>query len=214
MYPFIDEILADIDWRVSELASIKSIPIKYSLRPEHKEIHTKYSIPAIYAIWEGYIKTCFTIYSNHLNSLSIKRDEVAVALLTHIIDSECNFSNPRANFDTKQKLVSKIDQLLVDDIKITPHIPTESNINLKVLNKILERFCLSKISSQYELGLNKLLRYRNTIAHGENSILVNMAIVSEFVALIENLMLDIAVLIDEGEKNQSYKKIILIPPTP
>lgn len=206
MVTFVDEILADIDWRISELATIKSIPIKYSFRPDHKEVHIKYSIPAIYAIWEGFVKNCFTIYSNHLNTLGIKRTEISTALLTHQIDSECDFNNPRLNFDTKQKLVEQIDSLLTETIVIKPSVPTESNVNLKVLNKILERFCISKIDDSYDRGLNKLLLFRNKIAHGENSITVNMTHVTEFVSLIENLMLDITINIESCERTKSYKK--------
>lgn len=205
MSSFIDEILADIDWRISELAQIKSIPIKYNFRPDHKDIHIKYAIPAIYAIWEGFVKNCFTIYSNHLNSLTIKRTEISTSLLTHRIDSECDLNNPRQNFESKQKLVEIINSLLVDIITIKPSVPTESNVNLKVLNKILERFCVSKFDETYEKGLNKLLRFRNTIAHGENSISVNMPHVIEFIALIENLMLDIVINIETSEKDESYK---------
>ncbi|MBN1182357.1 MAG: hypothetical protein JXB49_08735 [Bacteroidales bacterium] len=206
MVTFVDEILADIDWRISELATIKSIPIKYSFRPDHKEVHIKYSIPAIYAIWEGFVKNCFTIYSNHLNTLGIKRTEISTALLTHQIDSECDFNNPRVNFDTKQKLVEQIDNLLTETIAIKPSVPTESNVNLKVLNKILERFCISKINDSYDRGLNKLLLFRNKIAHGENSITVNMTHVTEFVSLIENLMLDITINIESCERTKTYKK--------
>ncbi len=206
MVTFVDEILADIDWRISELATIKSLPIKYSFRPDHKEVHIKYSIPAIYAIWEGFVKNCFTIYSNHLNTLGIKRTEISTALLTHQIDSECDFNNPRVNFDTKQKLVEQIDNLLTETIVIKPSVPTESNVNLKVLNKILERFCISKINDSYDRGLNKLLLFRNKIAHGENSITVNMTHVTEFVSLIENLMLDITINIESCERTKTYKK--------
>ena len=206
MVTFVDEILADIDWRISELATIKSLPIKYSFRPDHKEVHIKYSIPAIYAIWEGFVKNCFTIYSNHLNTLGIKRTEISTALLTHQIDSECDFNNPRVNFDTKQKLVEQIDNLLTETIVIKPSVPTESNVNLKVLNKILERFCISKIDDSYDRGLNKLLLFRNKIAHGENSITVNMTHVTEFVSLIENLMLDITINIESCERTKTYKK--------
>lgn len=206
MSTYLDEILADIEWRVSELAMIKSIPIKYSFRSDHKELHIKYSIPAIYAIWEGFIKSCFTIYSNHLNSLSLKRTEIATALLTHRIDSECDFNNPRQNFESKKRLVELIDNLLGDIIIIKPNVPTESNVNLKVLNKILERFCILKIEETYENGLNKLLLFRNTIAHGENSILVGMNHVTEFITLVENLMLDITINIESCEKNKSYRK--------
>lgn len=206
MATFIDEILADIDWRVSELATLKSIPIKYSFRPEHKDLQVKYTIPAIYAIWEGFVKNCFIIYSNHLNSLLIKRDEIAIALLTHQIDSECDLSNPRLNFESKQRIVNLIDTLLTDIITIKPNVPTESNVNFKVLNKILERFCIEKVDNSYETKLNKLLLFRNKIAHGENSITVNMTHVTEFISTIENLMLDITVSIEMNEKTETYKK--------
>lgn len=206
MPTFIDEIVSDIDWRISELAAIKSIPIKYSFRPDHKDIHIKYSIPAIYAIWEGFVKNCFVIYSNHLNTLSIKRDEISIQLLTHQLDSECDFNSPRVNFDSKQRMVSVIDSLLADIITIKPNVPTESNVNFKVLNKILERFCVDKIDDKYESGLNKLLRIRNTIAHGENSITVNMTHITEFTTLIENLMLDITINIDRNERVGTYRK--------
>lgn len=206
MVTFVDEILADIDWRISELATLKSIPIRYGFSPEHKELQIKYSIPAIYAIWEGFVKNCFTIYSNHLNTLAISRSEIAIPLLTHQLDSECDFNNPRFHFDSKQRMVILIDKLLSEVITIRPSVPTESNVNFKVLNKVLERFCIDKIPDSYERKLDKLLRFRNMIAHGENSILVNMTHVTEFITTVENLMLDIIINIEQNEKNGTYRK--------
>lgn len=206
MTTFIDEILSDIDWRVSELATLKSIPIRYAFRPEHKELQIKYTIPAIYAIWEGFVKSCFSIYSNHLNSLSIGRSEIAISLLTHQLDSECDFNNPRINFDSKQRMVILIDSILTDVVNIKPSVPTESNVNFKVLNKILERFCIDKAPIHYENKLNKLLLFRNKIAHGENSISVNLSIVTEFISTVENLMLDVAINVEQSERSKTYKK--------
>ena len=203
---FIQEILADINWRVSELATIKSLPIKYSFRPDHKELQIKYSIPAIYAIWEGFVKNTFTIYSIHLNSLNIRRVEIAHPLLTHQLDLECDFNSPRAAFDSKKRLVNLINNILDETITIKPGIPTESNVNFKVLNKILERFCISPIEDSYERGLNRLLRFRNMIAHGENALQVNMSDMTEFVDLIENLMLDLIINIETCEKNKTFEK--------
>lgn len=206
MVTFIDEILADIDWRVSQLATLKSIPIRYSFSPEHKELQIKYTIPAIYAIWEGFVKSSFIIYTIHLNTLSIGRAEIAIPLLTHQLDSECDFNSPRINFDSKQRMVSLLDSLLTDIVTIKPSVPTESNVNFKVLNKILERFCIDKVSDVYEAKLNKLLLFRNKIAHGENSITVNLTHVTEFVATVENLMLDIAINIEQNERVGTYKR--------
>jgi hypothetical protein len=203
---FVEEILADIEWRTSELATLKSIPIRYSFSPDHKDLHIKYSIPAIYSIWEGFVKNCFTIYSNHLNTLSLTRSEISYALLTHQIDSECDFKNPRVHFDTKKKLVESLDELFKDTITIKPTVPTESNVNLKVLNRILERFCIPEIDSNYVSDLNKLLLFRNKIAHGENSIVVNMTHVTEFISLVENLMLDVVIGVESCERNETFKK--------
>jgi hypothetical protein len=206
MTTFIDEILADIDWRVSQLATLKSIPIRYSFSPEHKELQIKYTIPAIYAIWEGFVKSCFIIYSNHLNTLSIGRSEIAMPLLTHHLDSECDFNNPRINFDSKQKMVTLLDSLLSDIVTIKPSVPTESNVNFKVLDKILERFCIDKVSADYDRQLNKLLLFRNKIAHGENSISVNLTHVNEFISTVENLMLDIVINVEQNAKVGTYKR--------
>lgn len=207
MATFIDEILADIDWRVSQFATLKSIPIRYNFSQEHKELQIKYTIPAIYAIWEGFVKSIFIIYSNHLNTLSILRSEIAMPLLTHHLDSKCDFNNPRMHFDSKQKLVSLVDSLLTDIVIINPSVPTESNVNFKVLNKILERFCIDKVSDEYGAKLNKLLLFRNKIAHGDNAISVNLTDVTEFISTVENLMLDIAINVEQNEKVGTYKKI-------
>lgn len=206
MSTFIDEIIADIDWRIAELTSIKVIPVKYNFKAEHKNIHIKYCVPAIYAIWEGFVKNSFIVYSNHLNTLSIKREEISISLLTHQLDSACDFNSPRLNFDSKQKMVDILNELLDDIIVIKPNVPTESNVNFKVLNKILDRFCIPNVDSKFEKGLSKLLRFRNMIAHGENSVLVDMNHVTEFISLIENLMLDIVINIDSSEKLKSYNK--------
>ncbi|MFI0431297.1 MAE_28990/MAE_18760 family HEPN-like nuclease [Mariniflexile sp. HMF6888] len=206
MKTFVQEILADIEWRTSELATLKSIPIRYSFSPDHKDLHIKYSIPAIYSIWEGFVKNCFAIYSNHLNTLSLNRSEISYALLTHQLDSECDFNNPRVHFDKKMKLVQSLDELFQDIINIKPAVPTESNVNLKVLNRILERYCITEVDGKYNSGLNKLLLFRNKIAHGENSIIVNMTHVTEFISLVENMMLDVVIGVEICEKNETFKK--------
>lgn len=65
---FIDEINSDIQWRMSELASLKSIPLRYNLLPHHKEMLIKYTIPSIYALWEGFVKNSFELYIMRISS--------------------------------------------------------------------------------------------------------------------------------------------------
>lgn len=208
MSTFIEEIIDDIDWRVSELTSLKAIPIQYSFNPIHRQQHTKFAIPAVYSIWEGFVKTSLSIYINHLSRLNIQRTDISINLLTHYIDTFCNLNNPRTSFESKRKVVENLDKLFIETINITPDIPTESNVNYKVLTSLLNRFCVACVDTKYEKGLNRLLLFRNKIAHGENAIRVEEKDLTEFIKLVEDLMIDIVINIQDAESKKTYKKIL------
>lgn len=209
MANFIDEILNDIDWRIAELATIKSMPFKYNFNENHKKVHTKYAVPAVYAIWEGFVKSSFILYLNHLSKLNINRTEISLNLLTHYIDSFCKLHNPRQNFDSKKRIVQDLDILFVDTITLVPEVPTESNVNFKVLTNLLNRFCIDTIDNKYEKGLDRLLFFRNKIAHGENALKVEIMDINNFIKLVEDLMLDIVINIQSCERKKTYLKSIV-----
>ena len=203
---FVQEILSDIDWRVAELATLKSIPTIYSFTSDHKELHYKYIVPAVYSLWEGFVKNTFHIYTRHLNTKSIRRNDIADELLTHHLDTICDFNNSRVSFGTKKRMVLDIDNNLTDVISLTPSVPTKSNVNFKILNRIFERFCINPIDSNYESGLNKLLLFRNKVAHGENAVVVDIALITELIKLVEDLMLDLIINLESCEKSKTYLK--------
>jgi hypothetical protein len=207
MPTFIEEILDDIDWRVAELATIKSIPFKYGFNENHRTVHIKYSVPAIYSIWEGFVKAAFISYLTHLSKLKIKRNDISLNLLTHYIDCCCKLHNPRQNFDTKRKVVQELDILFVDTIELIPEVPTESNVNFKVLKGLLTRFCIDVVDGKYEKGLDRLLFFRNKIAHGENALRVEIKDVNDFIKLVEDLMLDVVINIQSCESKRTYLKV-------
>jgi hypothetical protein len=202
---FVTEILADIDWRIDELITIKTIPIRYNFSDDHKKVHYKYSVPAIYSLWEGFVKTTFETYTRHLNSKSIKRIEIAPELLTHVLDSACDFNTPRYSGNSKIRLTKLINNQLKDTITIPATIPTESNVNFKVLNKILGRYCITPINTSYERGMNKLLLFRNKVSHGDNAIRVDITNITEFIKLVEDLMLDVIISIEISCRTETYK---------
>lgn len=185
------DIEQDIDWRVSELRKIKTIPIMYNLSDTDKKVIYFYSIPGIYAIWEGYLKNSFKLFSEFLNSKRLDCNEIHINLLTHAIENQCNLGDERRNFDKKISLINKIRYFYNGYVEFTSAIPTESNADFKVTNKILERFNIPAIENTHKTPLNNLVNFRNKIAHGENSIVVEKEKVEEFVSLVENLMYEI-----------------------
>ncbi|AXT56438.1 hypothetical protein D1815_11945 [Aquimarina sp. AD1] len=206
MYLLLGEIQSDISWRISEISNIKTIPLRYNLLDQHKKTLTLYSVPSLYALWEGFIKNCCQLLTTYLNNLKIESSLAHINVLTHAIENEYHLGNERKHFDKKIKLVESTLKTYNSILVIQQGIPTESNINYKVTNKILERFNINFLNKKYERPLDRLLLFRNKIAHGENSIKVNKKDIEEFSLLIENLMYEILLLIEEYLKSKSYQK--------
>ena len=205
---FIDDIKSDIDWRMSELASLKTIPVRYNLLNHHSELLIKYAVPSIYALWEGFVKKSFELYAGHINSLKLNSSDIHINLFTHSFSTEDKLAleNPRMSFVKKKEFMAFYQNKLKSEFTIPQKIPTKSNVDYKVINEILEKFNLLALPEQpYKKGLNKLLRFRNNIAHGDISILVKSEDLAEFSKLINDLMVEIFGRIEEGKLNETFK---------
>lgn len=202
----IEEIQEDIKWRISEISNIKTIPLRYNMLDAHKNTLIIYAVPSLYSIWEGYVKNTFQLLTNYLNNLGLQARLIHINLLTHTIENECLLGNERKHFEKKKGLVETTLNIYDATLNIKQAIPTESNVNYKVINKVLERFNIKFLDSKYEKSLDRLLLFRNKIAHGENSIIVSKQDVNDFSLLIENLMYDTLILIGDYLKNEDYKK--------
>ncbi|CAK7017938.1 MAG: hypothetical protein PARBA_00745 [Parabacteroides sp.] len=205
---FIDEINSDIQWRMSELASLKSIPLRYNLLPHHKEMLIKYTIPSIYALWEGFVKNSFELYIREINKLNIPIEEVHINVITHTLSSyeKLYLENPRMNFVSKKEFIEFYQTKISQPLNITNKIPTKSNVDFVVINDILTRFNLNLLPETFESKLRKLLKFRNSIAHGETSLPAKLEDVTFFSQLVNDLMIEIIIRLDEGYKKQTFKK--------
>jgi len=66
-----EEISADIDWRNGELAELRVILHKAKLTPTQRTTYIRYIVPAIYALWEGFIKNSLELYCKEINSTGV-----------------------------------------------------------------------------------------------------------------------------------------------
>ena len=94
----LEEIQEDIKWRVSEIANVHTIPLRYNLLDSHKKTLTLYSTPSIYAIWEGFLRNTFELLTNYLNKIELNVETVHINLLTHAIENNCQLGNARKLF--------------------------------------------------------------------------------------------------------------------
>lgn len=204
----LSEINDDIQWRMSELASLKTIPLRYNLLIHHKKLLIKYAIPSIYSIWEGFVKNSFELYVNEINSLNIPVKDTHINILTHALSSHDKLSleNPRIHFKTKREFIEYYQDKISQPLFLTNKLPTKSNIDFEVINEILLRFNLDVLHESFKMKLRKLLRFRNSISHGDSSIPVDMEDLTYFSMLINDLMIEIFNRIEDGYISQSFKK--------
>lgn len=204
MQSLINEIQSDINWRISEITTIKTLPTRYGMQQHHIDTLIWYSVPSIYALWEGYIKNTFQLYGDYLNRKNIAISNVDVNIITHAIDNECQLRDERVHFDKQKDFVKKLFKIFKNALNINTNELKQSNLNYKETNFILERFNLEPLSITFKKPLNKFLKFRNHIAHGENSIVVTKDNIEEFSFLIQDLMYDILLKIEESCVDEKF----------
>jgi len=202
----LEDIKSDIDWRMGELASLKTIPHRYNMVTHHKSLLKTYLVPAIYAIWEGFVSNTMLAYIMEINKEGIAAESIRMDILLYIadVDEKLNLTVSRSGRIQQEKFIRDMYTILTNPIKIVPKVQTKSNVNLEVINHLLTSFGLEALPDCYEGRLNKLLNFRNKIAHGEKAITVKDDHIIEFTQLINDLMADIAIRIEEGLTKKTY----------
>lgn len=200
------ELLHEIDWRTNELSIIRTTPLLFSFSDIQKKILEKYSVVAIYAIWQGFVTTSFNLYIREINSLGLTCDETNLNIITHDIFTKYDLNEEkRKHFKNKCIFISNILEYSKLPVSISSSIPTESNVNFKVINKILNHFNMDELpENNFKKRLDDLLFFRNTIAHGECSIVVTKEIIQNINLTVIDAMHEVAIRIIDGYESKSY----------
>lgn len=203
-----EELEADVYWRQGQLSTLRSIGKHNSLSQQQCKCLRTYTIPAIYSLWEGLIKQSLGIYLRAVNQEHIPLIKLHLNYITHVVDVQTNLQNARPHVEDRRKCVRELCKLFTDEyVTVSDEkLPTESNVNYKVLNKILQTFNLDNLDKNWEKGLNKLLCFRNKIAHGDNSIVVEDEDIDYFANMLNALMAEVCSLIMDDVKEKRYLK--------
>ncbi len=204
----IQEITKDIDWRMAELGSLKSIPLRYQLLPHHREMIIKYTVPSIYALWEGFVKTAFRCYIFEINSLKLLFSDIHINLVVHALTSidKLRLDNPRNSFKSKKEFTEHYLTAISKPFEIAEVIPTQSNVNFQVINEILLLFNLELLPKDFDKPLGRLVNFRNSIAHGEILIPIKLKDIECFTQLLNDLMVEIVLRIEKGLNTNSFRR--------
>ena len=164
----IDLIGNDYAWRRKELKLIKDqIPSKSSPK---QNAALRFSVPILYAHWEGFVKKCCELYLEYvakkfLNHSELKPQFIALSLSKRLGKMEI------ISLEQKTKavefLISEIDKK--SNVQTKNVIQTKSNLKYHVFEEILFVIGIEEFKfSHHKSLINDLVDARNNIAHGDN----------------------------------------------
>jgi uncharacterized protein YutE (UPF0331/DUF86 family) len=214
------EIRSDIEERQRLMLKIKTLHLRYGFNDDDEQLFLNYSIPAVYAIWEGFVTTTFYAYIMELNKLNLTFNSVCDPIL--IYHFEKSFSQLKEYPKDKVKKIKFFKSLATfynnsnPTIILKSVINTESNVTFDVINRILSEFNLSKMQDQaieypeleiktsLSKELERLRDNRNKLAHGQNSVVINRDDLTRAIRLVETLMELVLEKIKNGFESGCY----------
>ena len=193
MHRVVAEIVASNEWRDGEFAKFKigspgvDEPFWYRL-----------CIPMIYAHWEGYVVSSLKLLIDHLNGLELSAAEVPTKLVVVGLGDAYKTLSGKQSFGQRVEFTEKFRELLKMTVKFKKKIDTRSNLKSDVLLELcgmygfeFGRFC--DVTSD----IDRLVNIRNSIAHGENSIVPSKDNIQNFITAVTEAM---DILRDEIER--------------
>lgn len=196
MHPLTEEIIASKEWRVRELETLKKIGIialnTYFLR--EKQQYYRMCIPYIYAHWEGFVVESFKSLIAYLNNEHLDKKTVVNELYTFSLQNVLKPLAGKQSFEQSYQFVEKFVESFDKELYIDPSLLTaNSNLNYKQLTIILNKFGMDNNLQDYKPEINQLVNQRNSIAHGENGIIIEKDHVSNKIAVLQE-MFDLIIL--------------------
>jgi hypothetical protein len=163
-----NKITADFAWRRKELKIIKDqIPIK---KNPLQNAALRFSIPILYAHWEGFTKISCEYYlqyiaAQHIEHKFLKPQFIALSLSKKIGKLEVKSIRERT------RSIELLIELLPSksNIQTKNVIQTKSNLRYSVFEEVLFILDLNdSLFKRYKSLIDDLVDIRNTIAHGNN----------------------------------------------
>lgn len=211
------EIEADIAVRERNLTLLKTIPYRYSFIDSDKGLWSRCVFPIIYAEWEGFFVSAFSIYFREINKLGLVLDDLDQHYFVR--EAEKKFKQLKNYPEKIDKKHSFLMSMLVyfrdtSQIALCTDVNTESNLGFNVVNTVLSNLNLKTINdhiynNEYSLK-EKLDRFlldtRNGIAHGNHEETITADDIDNAINLVKILMSTVMDILEDGFNNQVYRK--------
>jgi len=168
-----DRLATDLAWRKKELSEIKSLVEAKNVSDQRHKVLVRSGVCILYSHWEGFIKLAANSYLEYVRLKSLNYKQLSsnfLALAMKVQLKEAKETNkPSLYIPVCDFFLYELDQRcsLPKDA-----ISTTSNLSSEILKEITCTLGIdfSLYSTKSTLIDTKLLKTRNEIAHGEDSV--------------------------------------------
>lgn len=202
-----DFLDSDLAWRKKELTNLRN-NIRTS---KDKSLPTSLRAGTVllYAHWEGFVKNAAETYLVYVKSHKLKINELDKCFLALAIKQKINEFDSTSKSTKHIQFIDYVLSPLDERAKINEEnvIKTNSNLNFSTLKELLTTIGID--CTPYELKENlideKLLNYRNTIAHGQH-LLVDKDEYDILHSEVLNMIIEIKNQIQNAVTLEKFKK--------
>ncbi|MEG5048952.1 MULTISPECIES: MAE_28990/MAE_18760 family HEPN-like nuclease [unclassified Microcoleus] len=168
-----DKLATDLAWRKKELSEMKSLIEAKNVSDQRHKVLVRSGVCILYSHWEGFVKLAANSYLEYVISKKLTYQELSSNFLALAMKEKLKEAKethkPSLYIPVCEFFLSELNQrcILPKDV-----ISTASNLSSEILKEItyILGIDFSIYSPQSPLIDTKLLKTRNEIAHGEDSV--------------------------------------------
>jgi hypothetical protein len=200
-------LTSDLIWRRQELFDFENLVAKSDVVKRRALLRGALAI--LYAHWEGYVKTAGSAYLEYVSRKAHKLGDLAPEIAAISMRSDILKLAQEKNPEQHTALVKMIRDERVTPARIpydTSTIRTYANLNFKLFTSIMHSIgCdAQRHASKQFLIDERLLSWRNSIAHGRDQI-VELADWLELRDAVEEILTDLRTQVSNAAALQKYR---------
>ena len=200
----LDTLTNDLDWRETEIASMRLLLLSGSISPCQHTVLLRAAWAMLYAHYEGFCKNALATFFDAATGTGVLNSDLPKP--TKALALGATFRRLRKLPDFE--FIDELEIFSPTYLKATPEFPdvdTQSNLWPNVLIDLLESadLCSDKVK-EHKAKLSTLVARRNNIAHGENNIISEFAYYKSYEDAVYDVIYDLAYQVEARLRRQPY----------
>ena len=180
----IDEIIESNIWRDGEFAKFKINALALD-----ESLWCRMCIPMIYAHWEGFVVSSLKVLLAHLNTLELSANDVTTKLIVVGLDDAYKSLSGKQSFKQRVAFTDKFKSIFQETMEFKKKINTKSNLKSDVLEDLCNMFGFNfQMFEEQTSDIDRLVNIRNSIAHGENSVIPDIDNIVKYINSVNEAM--------------------------